>query len=81
MAKLAFRVPAFVISSVVDEHGTKLFTMDDLPAIGAMGIGVVELIVKAAQELSVMTDDDFASLVGNCETPPASGSPSSSPAQ
>lgn len=55
-AKLAARV-------TYDADGNRLFTDADIPRLGTKSSGALQRIVKKAQELSGMTDEDVEDMV------------------
>jgi hypothetical protein len=46
------------VASIVDEHGVKVFTSADLPALSAYPVKVLQRICNAAIEASGLNDED-----------------------
>lgn len=53
------------VASVVDASGNRLFTNEDVDALGAVEAHVLEAVLKAYQELNSSDDADIEALVGN----------------
>lgn len=50
---------------VVDEQGQRLFTDEDIEALGSKSGVALERVVRVAQRLNRMTDKDLEELKGN----------------
>jgi hypothetical protein len=59
-AKLAVRC-------IVDENGVKLFTQNDVDALGAKSYAALERVVTVAQRINKLTDEEMEKLKGNSE--------------
>lgn len=65
-----------VVASVVDENGKPLFKKDHIAALGSKAVKPLGRIVKVAQEINGITDDDIEELTKNSEMTPGEDSPS-----
>lgn len=54
-----------VVAAACDENGNRLFTWEDVQALGTQSAHVVERIVNAAQRVCGMSNDDVEDLAGN----------------
>lgn len=54
-----------IVACVRDEQGNKLFTADDIEAIGEQSSQVVQRIFNVAMRLSGFSDSDVEKLAGN----------------
>lgn len=69
----------------IDEAGNRLFTAEDIPALGRKSSKALDRVTKAAQRLSGIGDDELEELSSPSETTPAdvksgdSPSPSDAP--
>lgn len=62
-----------VIATVIDERGEPLLSIDDLEALREVDSALLDMIVRASQDLNDITDDDLAELEKNSpKTQPAS---------
>ena len=53
--------------SMVDADGKRLFTADDVKALGRKSAAALERVVRIAQRLNGMTEADVADLEGNSD--------------
>ena len=60
-AKLAAR-------SIVDEDGNRLFSDDDISALGKKSAAALDRVFAAARRLSGFTDEDMEELAGNSDS-------------
>jgi len=56
-----------IVACVCDEQGNKLFTQEDVGAIGAQSAMIIEKIVDVAQRLCGMANEDVEAMAGNSE--------------
>lgn len=63
--------------SVVDEDGKRLFSDDDIAALGAKSAAALTRVYEVAQRLSGITQEDVEELTKNSETAPSEDSGSS----
>jgi hypothetical protein len=69
-----------LVSVIVNENGTRIFTDSDAPALGKKSAKVLNRLYEAAARLSGLDDDESAAIQGNSETDEtADGTDSSSP--
>lgn len=68
-AKLAAR-------AIVDENGNRLFSDDDISALGKKSAAALDRVFTVARRLSGFTDEDMEELVGNSERDQSDGSTS-----
>lgn len=68
-----------VARCVVDEAGNRLFTDDQVEALGAKSAAALQLIFDVAQRLSGMRAEDLKELVGESVPGLVDASPSASP--
>ena len=66
-----------VARSVVDEDGKRIFTDDDISALGAKSAAALTRVYEVAQRLSGITQEDVDELTKNSETAPSEDSGSS----
>lgn len=57
-----------VAASVVDDQGKLIFKPEHIAALGRKAVSALSRIVKVAQELSGLTDDDVEELTKNSES-------------
>lgn len=69
-----------VALTVVDGDGKRLFTDEDVKALGAKSAGALDTIFTVAQKLSGLGDDDVEELTANFNEAGGGGSSSTSPA-
>jgi hypothetical protein len=55
----------FVAACVVDEAGNKLFTAEDVKALGELNAKAIDRIFTAIQERNGLRDEDLEELAGN----------------
>lgn len=63
-----------VARSVVDEDGKRIFTDDDIAALGAKSAAALTRVYEVAQRLSGITQEDVDELTKNSETAPSEDS-------
>lgn len=56
-----------VVLGCCDEAGERLFTDEDVAALGAKSAGALERLFDTIRHLSAMTDEDLAQLEGNSQ--------------
>lgn len=67
-----------VVMTACDEHGSKLFTKDDLTALAKKNARPVERLFDKARDMAGLTQADLEELVGNSEGDQRDGSSSDS---
>lgn len=68
-----------VALSAIDDHGARLFHLQDVDALAELRGDVIDRIATAVMELSGLGDDKVAEAEGNSEATPSGTSPSGSP--
>lgn len=68
-----------VIFTAVDETGTPLFTLDDLPALASKNAAVIERLFSAAQRINGLSKDAVADAEKNSVSGQPDASTSGSP--
>lgn len=63
--RLAKAREMLVVSTCVDEQGNKLFTPEDVQALGEQDVAILERICVVAKKLSSISEADIETLVGN----------------
>jgi hypothetical protein len=63
-----------VAASIVDENGKRLFTTEDINALGKKSAAAIQRIFKVAQRLSGLADDEVEELVEGFEPGPSDDS-------
>lgn len=66
-----------VARSIVDEGGKRVFSDDDIAALGAKSAAALTRVYEVAQRLSGITQEDVDELTKNSETAPSDDSGSS----
>ncbi len=56
-----------IVLSVVDENGKRIFQDSDVAIVARQGSRFLDIVFKAAQELSGLTDEDVKSMTENLE--------------
>lgn len=69
---------SLLVKCLIDEHGERLFTDRDAPALGQKNGAVLDRLFDVASRLSGMSDDEAEAIEGNSETA-SDASTSSSP--
>lgn len=64
---------------IVDEQGQRIFSDDEIPALGRKSSAALEPIVEAIRRLSGMLAGDVEKYAGNSEPGPNGATPSGSP--
>jgi len=59
---------SLLVKCLVDEHGERLFTDRDAPALGQKNGAVLDRLFDVASRLSGMSDEEAEKLEGNSET-------------
>lgn len=62
-SKLANARARMLVMTLVDDDGNRLFSMEDVSALGAKSAAALERVFAVARRLSGMSDDDLAELV------------------
>lgn len=57
-----------VVLGAVEENGTRLFSDDDVAALGKKSAAALERVFDEIRHLSGMTDEDLAELEGNSDS-------------
>lgn len=73
-SKFANARARMVVMTVVDEHGNRMFSTDDINQLGAKSAGALDRVFDAARKLSGMTEEDLAELVEDFDAGPADDS-------
>lgn len=68
-----------VVRCIVDEKGRRLFTDDEVAAIGSLSAASVQRLFNAARKLNAVSEEDMKELEGKSDADP-SGEPSSTSA-
>lgn len=68
-----------VALSVVDENGRRLFSEDDIKALGRIAAGGLQRVYEVARRLSGLAEEDVQELEGNSEGAQSDDSGSDSP--
>jgi len=63
----------------IDENGNRLFTLEDVEALGRKSTAGLSRVFAAAQILSALTEESVKEMVKNSEPGPSEDSTSSSP--
>lgn len=63
-----------VARSIVDENGARIFSDDDITALGAKSAAALTRVYEVAQRLSGITQEDVDELTKNSETAPSDDS-------
>lgn len=56
-----------IVLMAVDEHGARLFSEDDIRALGKKNARPIDRLFDACQKLAGLTDDDMDQLTANLE--------------
>lgn len=75
-SRLANARARLVAMTLVDEDGNRMFSTDDVSALGTKSAAALERVFTAARRLCGMTDDDLAELVEDFDTGPSGSSTS-----
>lgn len=75
-SRLANARARLVAMTLVDEDGNRLFSTDDVSALGTKSAAALERVFTAARRLCGMTDDDLAELVEDFSGDPSGSSTS-----
>ncbi|MFE6305039.1 hypothetical protein [Nocardiopsis sp. NPDC057823] len=62
-SKLSNARARLVVMTVVDEEGRRLFSIEDVAALGKKSAAALERVFKVATRLAGMSDDDLAELI------------------
>lgn len=54
-----------VVLTAVDENGDRIFSDDDIEAVGRKSAAALNLIVETAQQLNALTDNEIEEIAGN----------------
>lgn len=65
-----------VATSIVDEHGERMFSDADVAALGRKSAAALQRVFEVAQRLSGLSDEDAEELAGNSEAAPSGSSTS-----
>lgn len=68
------------IHTVVDDTGSRIFTMDDMPRLLSKSSRALERIAAVSNHLNGLTSEEVEAMVKNCEHPHGLDNGSSSPA-
>lgn len=71
---------SLVAYTIVDENGNRLFSDEDIAALGAKSAAAVTRVYDVASRLSRVTKGDIEELKGNSDAGPSAASTSTSPA-
>jgi len=66
------------VECVVDEHGNRMLTPDDVRALGEVDASILDRIAEAAKELSGIGEEDYEELLKNSGATPTSDSTTNS---
>lgn len=64
------------VHSIVDESGARLFSIEDIEALGSKSAAALQRVFDVAQRLSGLSDDDVEELAKNSGAGPSAGSTS-----
>lgn len=56
-----------VVRCIVDAHGKRMFSDDEVAAVGSLSAATVQRLFNAARKLNAISDDDVKELEGNSE--------------
>lgn len=70
-SKFANARARLVVMTVVDEHGNRMFSLDDIGQLGGKSAAALTRVFDAARKLSGMTDEDLAELTEDFGDGPA----------
>ena len=67
-----------VVRCLVDENGKRMFSDDEVAAIGSLSASSVQRLFNAARKLNAISNEDMKSLEGNSDAGPSDGDSSTS---
>jgi hypothetical protein len=67
-----------VVRCIVDDKGRRMFSDDEVAAIGSLSAATVQRLFNAARKLNAISDDDLSELEGNSDAGPSGDSSSTS---
>jgi hypothetical protein len=67
-----------VVRCIVDDKGRRMFTDDEVAAIGSLSAATVQRLFNAARKLNAISDDDLSELEGNSDAGPSGDNSSTS---
>lgn len=67
-----------VVRCIVDDKGKRMFTDDEVAAIGSLSASTVQRLFNAARKLNAISNDDLKELEGNSGAGPSAGGSSTS---
>jgi hypothetical protein len=67
-----------IVRCLVDEQGKRLFTDDEVAAVGSLSASTIQKLFNKARTLNAITDDDIKELEKNSEAGPNDGDSSTS---
>lgn len=67
-----------VVRCIVDDTGRRMFTDDEVAAIGSLSAATVQKLFNAARKLNAISAEDMRELEGNSDAAPKGGASSTS---
>jgi hypothetical protein len=67
-----------IVRSLVDETGKRLFTDDEVAAVGSLSASTIARLFNKARALNAISSDDMKELEGNSDADPSDGASSTS---
>lgn len=67
-----------IARSLVDENGKRLFTDDEVAAVGSLSASKAQKLFDKARKLNAISDEDIKELEGNSDAGPSAGGSSTS---
>lgn len=67
-----------IVRSLVDESGRRLFTDDEVAAVGSLSASTIARLFNKARALNAISSDDMKELEGNSDADPSDGDSSTS---
>lgn len=67
-----------IVRSLVDENGRRLFTDDEVAAVGSLSASTAQKLFNEARKLNAISNEDIKELEGNSDAGPSDGGSSTS---
>lgn len=67
-----------IVRSLVDETGKRLFTDDEVAAVGSLSASTIARLFNKARALNAISSEDIKELEGNSDADPSDGDSSTS---